>query len=287
MLISKLLKSKAESVCDLSLSVSKSKTFVDCPAKYKFCYIEKLPRIEQDFHIFGTFLHAVLEEFHASIIENPDQDDLQLMSAIKEKVLADYKEKVTDQQVIDGWKIIDEYLELRKSEKETGTLPNVTHVEKEFYIDLDSGIDDEYKVLVNGFIDRVQVDHDGVMHVADYKTTKDKKYLKDFFQLKTYAYVLMLEDPSLQRIRASFILLRHGFSKIEEEYTRKDVECMGEKFMEYARQIKEEKLFRAKPQFLCKYCDYLKFCKAGESFLVKKGVIEAPIKKKVGGFIKW
>jgi ATP-dependent helicase/DNAse subunit B len=67
--------SKEKPKLDLSLSVSKAKTFDDCKAKYKFCYIQKLPRIDRDFHIFGKFLHSTLESFHKTIIQNPEQKD--------------------------------------------------------------------------------------------------------------------------------------------------------------------------------------------------------------------
>ena len=60
----KLLDDKKASAAELPLSVSKVKTFDDCKAKYRYTYIEKLPRKEWSFHIFGSFLHLVLEEFH-------------------------------------------------------------------------------------------------------------------------------------------------------------------------------------------------------------------------------
>ena len=47
----------------LNLSVSKLKTFEDCKTKFKFSYIDKLPKKEWEFHSFGKFLHAVLEYF--------------------------------------------------------------------------------------------------------------------------------------------------------------------------------------------------------------------------------
>ncbi len=69
--------------------------------------------------------------------------------------------------------MIDEYCAILEEEG----LPNVIGVEKDFYINLNN------KVLLNGFIDRIQIDPDGLIHVADYKTTKDPKYLKDFFSV--------------------------------------------------------------------------------------------------------
>ena len=54
---------------EFRVSVSKTKTFLDCKAKFKFCYVEKLPRKDWDFHIFGKFCHSVLEEFHKTYME--------------------------------------------------------------------------------------------------------------------------------------------------------------------------------------------------------------------------
>jgi ATP-dependent helicase/DNAse subunit B len=272
-----LLSFKDESNTDLSLSVSKTKTFEDCKAKFKFCYIDKLPRIERDFHIFGKYLHQVLENFHRALIEDPSkrEDWLPVMDAAWESAYAEYENQMTGLQYKEAREIVEEYKAILKEEG----LPNVLDVEKPFYINLNN------KVLLNGFIDRVQLDPDGLLHVADYKTTKNPKYLRDFFQVMTYCYALCLENESIKRIRASFILLRHNFDYLTQEFTREEVISVGEKFMKAASNIEEEKLWRPNPQFLCKYCDYLDHCKSGKDYLTKKGVLEK--KKPMVGIRKW
>jgi RecB family exonuclease len=283
-----LLPNRVTDGITLTLSVSKAKTFDDCKAKYKFTYIQKLPRKDMDFHIFGKFLHYVLETFHEKLILNPtlstdwkpvmqESWKFALTNSKKEndKVIIPYKDLLTKEQIIDARDIIKEYSEILEEEG----LPNVINVEKEFYIALNG------KILLNGFIDRIQIDSDGMLHVADYKTTKDPKYLKDFFQLKTYCYALMLNDPNIKRARASFILLRHNFDYLTEEYSRDEImDYVGEKFVKYAYDIEDEKLFRPNPQFLCKYCDFAEHCKAGRDFLIKKGVIS---QKPQIGLRKW
>lgn len=275
-IIAYLLPHKDESI-KLHLSVSKTKTFEDCKAKYKFCYIDKLPRVEQDFHIFGKYLHAVLEYFHRWLIEDPSKRESwrATLWAAWDKAYAEFDSQMTGLQYKEARAIIAEYEELLEEDG----LPCVIAVEKPFYVNLNN------EVLLNGFIDRVQIDPDGIIHVADYKTNKDPKYLKDFFQLITYCYTLCLEDPSLNRIRASFILLRHNFDYITQEFTREDVISVAEKFMKTASDIEAEKLWRANPQFLCKYCDYLEHCRSGRDYLVKRGVLEK--KKPVVGIRKW
>jgi CRISPR/Cas system-associated exonuclease Cas4 (RecB family) len=272
-----LLSFKDDKDTDMSLSVSKTKTFEDCKAKFKFCYIEKLPRIDRDFHIFGKYLHQVLENFHRALIEDPSkrEDWLPVMEAAWDAAYNEYSDQMTGLQYKEAREIVEEYKAILKEEG----VPNVIAVEKPFYINLNN------KVLLNGFIDRIQIDPDGMIHVGDYKTTKDKKYLKDFFQVMTYCYALCLEDPSIKRFRASFILLRHSFDYLTQEFTREEVISVAEKFLKAASEIEDEKLWRPNPQFLCKYCDYLDHCKSGKNYLIKKGVLEK--KSPTVGIRKW
>ncbi len=110
------------------------------------------------------------------------------------------------------------------------------------------------------------MDADNVIHVADYKSTKHKKYLKnDFFQLLTYAYVIVSEDPSIEKVRASYILLRHDFEYVTKEFSKKEILEVKDKYQEYASQILSEKDFEPNPTALCNYCDYLQLCPAGKS----------------------
>lgn len=248
----------------MQLSVSKAKTFEDCKARYKYCYIEKLPRKEWDFHIFGKFSHEVLENFHQKLIDEPEQNLRSLMTECFKISLKNYDGKMSKDHKDEAWNILNDYL----IRLENSFLPNVLEVEKHFYIDIG------HSVLLNGFIDRVQRDDDGILHVADYKTTKKKIYLNDFFQLLTYAFALMLNDSSMEKIRASYILLRHDFEFMTKEFNRAEVMKVAEKFLNYASKINEEKLWAPSPSFLCKYCDYLNRCKDGTDYLVKRKIIK-------------
>ena len=273
--IAKFIPSKADSEADLPLSVSKVKTFQDCKAKYRYSYIEKLPRKEWDFHIFGKFLHDVLENFHKELMQDAEQPWHTLMGRCFKEATTKYN--MTAEQKSESKDILQSYLGQMAEQKKTGTLPKVIDVEREFYIDINN------KVLLNGFIDRIQIDSDGTLHVADYKTTKNKKYLKDFFQLLTYAYVIMLDDPSIERIKASYILLRHDFEYLTEIYKRPEVLSIADRFLKYADNIQAERLWRPTPQFLCKYCDFVDVCDEGKQFLIKRGVI----KEQPYGLSKW
>ncbi len=245
----------------LSLSVSKTKTYLDCAAKFHYCYILKLPRKEYDFHIFGKFLHEILERYYAKVLaECTDAPNLILTAAWRE-AFGNWKAKLNPEQVKEAKEICMLFL---KQLTESNNSTTVLSVEKSFWVDIDG------KVLLNGFIDRVQLDKDGILHVSDYKTTKNKKYLKnDYFQLLTYAFVMCLEDPSIQKVRTSYILLRHGFESFVKEFDREEVMKVEDTFLKYAEQIHEEKLYRPNPSVLCKWCDHLEICDAGSKLVGK------------------
>lgn len=248
---------------EIRLSVSKCKTFVDCQAKYNFAYIQKLPRKEYSFHILGKLVHRVFEMFHAEYINGINDPYHIIMSKVYKTALDEYKNTITQEIKKEAWDIINIYLKKITEDKKTNKLPNVLAVEKSF--NLEVSIDDTL-VILNGCIDRIQIDPDGIMHVCDYKTTKNKKYLKnDFFQLATYSYIILAEDPTLTKIRGSYILLRHNCEYITKEFSIEDILSIKDKYIEYAQKIAMERSWKANPTPLCQYCDFLEQCDIGRS----------------------
>ena len=272
-----VLEKRPDNISLLTLSVSKAKTFKECQAKFKFAYIEKLPRKERDYHIFGKFLHEILEKFHKELLNgNIDQNNI-IMSKCFKSAYETFKEKLNADQIKEAKEIISKYLIKLEYDKKLGKESKILAVEKEFYININD------RILLNGFIDRVEI-IDDILHVGDYKTTllldkqnlsgiftdseKYKRYKKDIFQLKTYCYVMALEDPTLQHFHASYIMLRHDFHRIEKTFTREQILLMGDEFVEYANKIEEEKLYRPNVNVLCSWCEYAEkdICKEGFDF---------------------
>ena len=180
---------------EFRLSVSKSKTYLDCALKYKYTYIDKLPRKTWDFHVTGTFCHKVLEIFHNAYINGSQEPYNMIMSEAFKEAFEEHKSAMTPDMKKECWTFINQYLRLVTNNKKNNLVANVLACERNFEILVGD------KVILNGMIDRVQLDDDNVIHVCDYKTTKNKKYLKDdFFQLLTYAFVIVTEDPSVERV---------------------------------------------------------------------------------------
>jgi len=242
------------------LSVSKVKTFDSCKAKFKYSYIEKLPRKDWEHLTFGKLLHAVLEEYHKQRLNGDAREAHELMSSTYNDEIGSWT--VTNSQKNECIDILQKYIQYWTELEKENKAPTILSVEKNFFIDI------EGQVLLNGFIDVVQRDPDGILHVADYKTSSaaGKSFLKkDEFQLLTYAYVMFLENPEVEVVRGSYILLRHDFESYIWDFKREDVmEKIGSKFIQYAKDISEEKLYRPKTSRLCSYCDYISSCEAGK-----------------------
>jgi putative RecB family exonuclease len=242
-------------------SVSKIKTFKTCPAKFKFNYLDKLPKKTWEFHTLGKFAHFSLEQFHIKRLAGDIRPDNVLMAECFRLGVEEYKENLTKEQKDEVYQMMLKYLEKLSGARKATGLPEVLAVEEEFYIDIDG------RVMLMGFIDRVQIDPDGILHVADYKTSKSKRYLvDDDFQLRTYAYVKCLQDPSIQKIRCSYIMLKHDFDYITFEFSREQVMKIEEKFLKDAEVIQAEALYRPEPSPLCDYCDFLEHCADGKDF---------------------
>lgn len=244
---------------ELRLSVSKTKTFVDCKLKYKFNYIEKLPKKDWDHHTFGKFCHSVLEHFHKQYLEGCMLPYNAVMNDSWKVAWAEYKDKMNPTMKKDCWDLINKYLKLVSVKK--GQFPaNVIAVEKRFDFQVTENL------VLNGAIDRIQMDDDDVIHVCDYKTAKNKKYLKDdWFQLLTYAYVIVNDDPSIKKVRGSYILLRHDFEYMTVEFDLPEIMKVKDKFIEYARQMNTETEFKPNPTPLCNFCDFLNNCPEGKA----------------------
>jgi RecB family exonuclease len=256
-----------------NVSVSKIKSFKQCKSRYLFEYIKKLPKKEKDFAQFGTFVHEVLEFFANDLIAGSDKPEHEIIQyhfnncrklIVKNKEGKEVKKYnlLTDEEVKKAQVVLQNFLSVRQSQREQNKLPTFLFTEKEAILNI------EDIVLFNGYVDLIQRDYDGVLHVVDYKTVDKEKSIKyleeDLLQLETYAFIMFLENPELQKIRCSYSLVRFDFRLITKEYTREESMKMHDKITEYVSSMKEEKLFRAETGPLCPYCDFLSSCPEGE-----------------------
>jgi ATP-dependent helicase/DNAse subunit B len=249
---------------DLKLSVSKTKTFKDCKRKYKFRYINKLPQLERDYLTYGSMFHRVLELFHLHYINNPLSSDKwnEVMKISFKESLKEFSGKITKEMKNEAYEAICVYLKHLK----TNGFPNILSCEEKFNVTF------ENNVTLIGFIDRVQIDSDDILHVCDYKTSKSDKYLKgDYFQLLVYAFIMLKKNPTLQKVRGSYMMIKDDFKLVGTDvnkpflFERDKILEVENMFLNYAVDIRSEKEFLPNPTILCNWCDYVDSCPEGKN----------------------
>lgn len=246
------------------ISVSKAKTFESCKRKFQYNYILKLKPKDFLFFDYGKMLHKALEDFHQELINGCQEPHNIIMGRAYKGALAEFGPKLTKEDIKAAYDTIDSYLEFLANEENP---PEILLVEKSF----NHTIKDVVSLV--GMIDRVQRDSDGVLHLLDYKTSKNMKYYEDdFFQLLTYAYIMLQEDPSIKKVRCSYMFLRHNFQCITKDFEPEEIMKVEDQYVEYALNMQSEGKWEASPSFLCNWCGYLDHCPEGKKALLPKKI---------------
>lgn len=240
----------------LTLSPSRIKTYQQCPRKYYYTYVAKLPRKDWAHFQLGTMCHGVLEFFHAEY--RKDGGELNLKRLMKEAFQKQRevmkKENIDVEPSMDilteAKKLLTEYLERMEAQ---GIGSEILSLEEDFHIRLDE------KYSVQGIVDRIDMDPDGIMHIRDYKTTKNPKYMEPY-QLQVYGMHLLNKYPEVDRFRGSYIMLRHKGKPISYDFNAEDVRKIRANVLDYATRITQEERWITKESGLCDWCDFKDPC---------------------------
>lgn len=238
----------------LKLSASSMKTFDQCPKKYFYNYVARKPKKQWDHFDLGNLCHKVLEIFHETYMhEGAKGGSLsKLMSYAFAEGRKDFP-KIKSELLIEAKELVQNYL---KHVSKTG-MPHVKGVETSFKIHVTEDI------LVRGFLDRVDIlPKNGIFHIVDYKTTKNKRYLEPF-QLLIYGLWLQNEYPDIEEYKASYVLLRHGSASKSYDFNREDLEKVKKKIISFAENIwscEHEDNWAPIPGPLCNWCDFKNIC---------------------------
>lgn len=91
--------------------------------------------------------------------------------------------------------------------------------------------------------------------------TGKSKYL-DEFQLLVYGLYLLSEHEDLEKFRGSYLVLGENCKEVSYTFTKTDLDRCAAKIKKVAAEIRSEKTWEPKPQFLCGYCDFEEICPA-------------------------
>lgn len=232
------------------LSHSSISMYKECPQRYKFKYVDKIPEKPRHFFSFGQSVHLALEFFYgAKEARAPALEDL----------LAHYKEKWISAGYKDEWQE-REYFEEGKRilasfhRKHASTYEAPWFVEYSFNLEVDG-------VPVTGKVDRVDKLSDGRLAILDYKTGKAIPGARVSCDAQLTMYQLACE--ALLGAEVARMTLYHLPTLKEYESPRHDpalVDGVRRRVVETAEAI-DKGLFDPTPSdAVCRWCDYKPIC---------------------------
>jgi len=248
-------------------SFSQMQTYENCPLRYKFANVLKIPTFSNAQFTFGSVIHNTLQKFleECFVTGGSIQQDLFGLKKIPQDSLLPLNRllEIYDDNWSDDW-YNDKEQRQKYYEKGKELLKN-------FHDDF-AKENPEVKFLEQGFklkvgehwfagrIDRVDT-HGDLVEIIDYKTGKakdDKPQGPDRDQLLFYQ--IAAEDVmQLKLEKLTYYYLESG-KKVSFIGKEKDKDKLKEKFLDIIKAIKEQK-FDANPNpHTCPYCEFKDIC---------------------------
>ena len=228
-------------------SFTQIESYMGCPLRYKFLFVDNIPRRPKPYFTLGSVIHDVLKELYTYVQKDYKVDIKKLLDIYNELWLPiGYRNKREEKLYkTRGEKELIEFFKKNKDE-----LKAPLFIEKKFTIELGGK-------PFKGFIDRVDELEDGSVEIIDYKTGKSKK--ESTTQLDLYA-IAAIEKLGLDVSRLSFYYISSNTKKTFRR-TPDDLEQTKAKVIDIISKI-ESGDFQPKVSYQCKFCDYQILCPA-------------------------
>ncbi len=236
------------------LSFSRIDTYQNCPRRFRYAYVDRLPTVPGPALSFGSSIHAALEAFYdRKLPDRPSEDDL-LGWLYEAWDSTGFEELPRDEQLSYYRHAQDVLRRYHRRVGDAYRLPATT----EAWFELPIG----FEAVVVGSIDRVDVDDDGRFHVIDYKTNrkvKDRARVAGSLQLAIYALACRHLFGSLPAtVCLDFVVPGVEVRVPVEEL---DLEAARTAILDVAASIREER-YEPTPNRLCDWCDHRAVCPA-------------------------
>jgi putative RecB family exonuclease len=251
-----------------ALSPSRAGDFMACPLLYRFRTIDRLPEPSSPDAVRGSLVHKVLEDLYdlPATARTPEQARSMLVptweSLLAEEpdiaeMFAPAGEEGTD---VDSWlvtcrEVLDRYFTLEDPRQ-------LEPAERELYVEtlLDS------RLLLRGFVDRLDIAPDGRIRVVDYKSGRspsERFEAKALFQMKFYALVIWRTRgviPSMLQLvyLGNSEIMRYVPDEQDLLATERKVEAIWHAI----RRAEETGDWRPNPSKLCDWCAHQALCPA-------------------------
>ena len=246
-----------------ALSPSRAGDFMTCPLMYRYRTIDKLPERPSVDAVRGTVVHKVLEDlFDLPALERTPDHAADLLVPSWDALLREAPELAEmfggEGPDVATWltscrEVLTRYFTLEDPRR-------LEPAERELYVEalLDS------KLLLRGFVDRIDIAPDGRIRVVDYKSGRspgEAFEAKALFQMKFYALVIWrtrgVVPAMLQLIYlGNGELLRYEPDEADLLATERKVEAIWRAI----RECEESREWRPSRSALCAWCSFKEHC---------------------------
>lgn len=230
------------------LSFSKIETWLGCPLKYKYLYIDKLPQIQTVHMIFGKSLHESMAKFASAKMNK----ELTSLDDIINVFLENWKKEYPSIEPLEneeewierGKKIVKSYC---RREALSDFSPKF--IEKKFFLDLDEN------TRLNGIFDRVDIVDENPV-IMEFKTHLNREL--SLLQLKIYSfayYTLYHKIPS----KAILYSFETG-EKVEIIPQKNDILLIKRFLQNVSREIQKGEFKGVPSAWNCRFCPAKNIC---------------------------
>ncbi len=235
----------------MKLSHSSISTYADCPKKYEFKYVLRMPEKPKHFFSFGKSIHSALE-FMYDAEKCPELDDILEFYDTNWLSEGYVDKKIEDKARKSGENMLRDYYR-----KHAGEWVKPLSVEAKFDMTVDH-------VRLTGFIDRVDVGPDGGLHVIDYKTGQslDVERIDEDEQMTMYQ---MAAEHMYPESKVDHVSLYHVPTlKLHQAKARGEElkQALRTKIVATAAAIQRQDFTATPSEKACSWCDFKASCPA-------------------------
>lgn len=240
----------------LRLSFSRVDTYGQCPLRFRFGYLDKLPTAPSPHLSWGSSIHAALETWWSSKLPEPPPLDTLLRALYDAWDDTGFAGMPRDEKLV--WYRHAQEVLRRHHERFAATYQPAVACEEWFSIDLGQGVE------VVGSVDQLVRTAGGGLGVVDWKTNKRAKNRGDVrgsLQLAIYAMACEeLWGHAPEWVALDFVVPGVRVTVPRDEI---DTGAARARVLEVAEAIRAE-AFPPSPSRLCDWCDFRALCPAFE-----------------------
>ena len=232
----------------MTLSKSKINTFIECPRKFKYRYIDEITEEANEYMLLGTEVHEIAEEIAIELMEGNEIDDVFLNLQY-------------DDELEDHIKGLEKFFnDIYSNDYEIFSV-------EEYIVDESSNL--------NGIVDIIIKNRNSnELIIFDYKTGKSRDISKYKLELCVYKVLLESKYPELNVVSAGIYFTSSAayrianFGSVDGDYFKSqskediddgDFDYVGA-VMDNLYETIDRNYYITKKGYLCRYCFYKEMC---------------------------